>query len=426
MTKVLAMILAGGLGQRLSILAEERAKPAVIYGGKYRIMDFALSNCVNSGITKVGVLTQYRPRSLNDHIGIGRPWDLDRTEGGVFLLQPYMGRQGSDWYKGTADAVYQNLYFVEESIVEHVIVLAGDHIYNMRYDDMVAFHKMKGAEVTLGVTEIIPQDTSRFGMVTLDGEDRVVSFQEKPKEPVGNCISMGIYVFNKETLIECLEADAHRPSSHDFGRDIMPSLVPKGRVYGYRFQGYWRDIGTVEAYWQANMDLLVELPELNLYGPDVVRTPSSEKPPAKVGSRAYISRSLICHGCIINGYVEHSVLSPGAYVEEGAVVRDSILFDDAHVEADAAINRCIVDKEVWIGRGCQVGYGDDNTPNREEPGVLSTGITLVGKRARLPAGLRVGRNCKIDPAVREENFKDMVVPSGETVSGSNVRMRRLI
>jgi len=425
-TKVMAMILAGGLGQRLSILAEERAKPAVIFGGKYRIIDFTLSNCVNSGISKVGVLTQYRPRSLNHHIGIGRPWDLDRTEGGVFLLQPYMGRNGSDWYKGTADAVNQNLYFVEESPVDHVLVLAGDHVYNMSYDDMIAFHKMKGADVTLGTTETLPEETSRFGIVTLDEEDRVTDFKEKPKDPTANLISMGIYVFNKETLIECLEADAHRPSSHDFGRDIIPSLVPTGKVYGYRFRGYWRDIGTVEAYWQANMDLLVELPELNLYGPDVIRTPRSEQPPAKIGARAYISRSLICHGCIINGYVEHSVLSPGVYVEEGAVVRDSILFDDVHVEANASINRSILDKEVSVGQGCQVGYGEDNTPNRDEPTILNTGITLVGKRARLPAGLRVGRNCKIDPAVPEESFREMVVPSGETIASKDAHMRRLI
>lgn len=420
------MILAGGLGQRLSILAEERAKPAVIFGGKYRIIDFALSNCVNSGISKVGVLTQYRPRSLNHHIGIGRPWDLDRTEGGVFLLQPYVGRYGSDWYKGTADAVYQNLYFVEESPVDHVLILAGDHVYNMRYDDMIAFHKMKGGAVTLGITETLPEEASRFGIVTLDEEDRVVDFLEKPKEPAGNLVSMGIYVFNKQTLIECLEADAHRSGDHDFGRDITPGLVPGGGVFGYRFRGYWRDIGTVEAYWQANMDLLVELPELNLYGPDFIRTPSSERPPAKIGSRAYISRSLICHGCIINGYVEHSVLSPGVYVEEGAVVRDSILFDDVHVEAHTSINRAVIDKDVCVGRGCQVGYGEDYTPNHEEPSILYTGITLVGKRARLPAGLRVGRNCKIDPAVREESFVEMVVPSGETIGNKDTHMRRLI
>ena len=420
------MVLAGGLGQRLSILAEERAKPAVIFGGKYRIIDFALSNCVNSGITKVGVLTQYRPRSLNHHIGIGRPWDLDRTEGGVFLLQPYVGRQGSDWYKGTADAVYQNVYFIEESPVEQVLLLAGDHVYNMRYDDMIAFHRMKGAEVTLGVTETLPQEASRFGAVTLGDDDRVIAFEEKPPKPKGDLISMGIYVFNTATLIECLEADAHRASRHDFGRDIIPSLIPAGKVCGYRFTGYWRDIGTVEAYWQANMDLLVELPELNLYGPDIIRTRSSERPPAKIGARAYISRSLICHGCIINGYVEHSVLSPGVYVEEGAVVRDSILFDDVHVEPDASVNRSIVDKEVWVGRGCQVGYGEDDTPNREEPQILNTGITLVGKRARLPAGLRVGRNCKIDPAVREDSFKDMVISSGETVASQGGHMRRLI
>ncbi len=427
MIKVLAMILSGGMGQRLSILAEERAKPAAIFGGKYRIIDFALSNCVNSGIYRVGVLTQYRPRSLNHHIGIGRAWDLDRTEGGVFLLQPYMGRQGSDWYSGTADAVYQNLYFVEETPAEQVLILAGDHVYNMRFDDMIAFHKMKGAAVTVGMTEVSLQDATRFGVVSLDRDDRVTAFVEKPREPEGTLVSTGVYVFNKSTLIECLEADAQRSeSSHDFGKDILPVLVEAGKAYGYRFDGYWRDIGTVEAYWQANMDLLVELPELNLYGPDIIRTPSSERPPAKIGSRAHISRSLICHGCIINGYVEHSVLSPGVYVEEGAVVRDSILFDDVHVEASASINRSILDKEVWVGPGSQVGYGDDYAANQDEPHILNTGITIVGKRARLPAGLRVGRNCKIEPAVPEDSFRDMIVPSGETVGGREVHMRRLI
>lgn len=427
MNKVVALILSGGMGQRLSILAEERAKPAVIFGGKYRIIDFTLSNCVNSGIFRVGVLTQYRPRSLNHHIGIGRPWDLDRTEGGIFLLQPFVGRQGSDWYSGTADAVFQNLYFVEEAPADHALILAGDHVYNMRYDDMIAFHKMKGAEVTLGITEIVPQEASRFGVVRLDDDDRVTSFEEKPPEPKGSHISMGIYVFNRSTLIECLEADAnHTDSTHDFGHDVLPSLVQAGKVFGYRFNGYWRDIGTVEAYWQANMDLLVELPELNMYGRDVVRTQRSERPPAKIGARAHISRSLICHGCIINGYVEHSVLSPGVYVEEGAIVRDSILFDDVHIEADAAINRSVVDKEVQVGRGCQVGYGDDYTPNHQEPHILNTGITILGKRAHLPAGLRVGRNCKIEPAVREESFQDLVIASGETVAAREVHMRRLI
>lgn len=417
MNKVLAMILAGGEGSRLSILAEERAKPAVTFGGKYRIIDFTLSNCVNSGITKVGVLTQYRPRSLNEHIGIGRPWDLDRSGGGVSLLQPYVGRRASDWYRGTADAVYQNLYFVEEQRAEHVLVLAGDHIYEMNYDEIVAFHKFEGADVTLGVTEVPLAEASRYGIILLDEENRVVGFQEKPELPQSNLASMGIYVFQKDILIERLTEDARRRTSHDFGRDIVPSMLGHGdRVYGYRFSGYWRDVGTVSSYWEANMDLLVDLPEFNLYDPEIpVRTKTIERPPAKIGPLAHINRSLICDGCIVNGVVEHSILSPGVYVEQGGVVLDSIVFDDCFVARDAVVRLSILDKEVRVSEGCQVGFGDDYTPNREEPEILNSGITLVGKRTRLPAGLKIGHNCKIGSNLSEGDFPSPIISSGESL-----------
>ncbi|MBI4498204.1 MAG: glucose-1-phosphate adenylyltransferase [Chloroflexi bacterium] len=427
MNKVLALILAGGQGERLSILSEERAKPAVIFGGKYRIIDFTLSNCINSGISRIGILTQYRPRSLNDHIGIGKPWDLDRSDGGVILLQPFIGRDVSFWYRGTADAVFQNLDFVEEHRKEQILILAGDHIYSMRYDDMIAFHRARGADVTVAVSEVPIEEASRYGIITLDEEDRVVAFDEKPPQPKSNLVSMGIYVFNRDALIERLTEDALRPSTHDFGRDIIPAMVGQDRVYGYRFKGYWRDVGTIEAYWQANMDLLVELPEFNLYDPyNVVRTKSSERPPAKIGPRAHMSRSLVCHGCIINGYVERSILSPGVFVEEGAVIRDSILFDDVYVERDAVINRAILDKEVRVGSGAQIGYGDDLTPNRQEPHILNTGITLVGKRTHLPPGLRVGRNCKIGPGLLAGDFPSPFVASGESVNGKQSFLARTL
>ncbi len=419
MNLTVAMILAGGQGERLSILSQERAKPAVIFGGKYRIIDFTLSNCVNSGIYRVAVLTQYRPRSLNDHIGIGRPWDLDRSDGGVHLLQPYTGRGESDWYRGTADAVYQNLYFIEERRVEQVLILAGDHVYQMRYDDIVEFHRARKAEVTLGVVEVPWEHVSRFGTVMMEEDGLITGFEEKVAHARSNLGSMGIYVFEPDILRRRLIEDAHRKTSHDFGHDIIPAMVEAGgRVYGYRFQGYWRDVGTVQAYWEANMDLLVDLPAMNLYDPEQrIHTKTANYPPAKIGPRAHVSRSIICEGCIVDGYVEHSVLSPGVHIEEGAVIRDSIMFDDSHVEHEASVNRSIVDKEVRIGHGSQLGWGEDYTPNKQDPAHLNSGITVVGKRAYLPAGLRVGRNCKIAPGSNGEDFEAQLIPSGETIIG---------
>lgn len=416
MDRVLAMILAGGQGERLSILSQERAKPAVMFAGRYRIIDFTLSNCVNSNIFRVAVLTQYRPRSLNEHIRIGRPWDLDRSDGGVFLLQPYTGRGESDWYRGTADAVYQNLSILDEHRVDLVLVLAGDHIYHMRYDEMIASHRTTGADVTLGVVPVPWDDVARYGTVVLDEDKRVLDFQEKVGEPQSNLGSMGIYVFNREVLKARLTEDAYRKSTHDFGRDIIPSMVGRDKVYAHEFQGYWRDVGTVEAYWQANMDLLEERPEFNLYDPEnPVKTNTELYPPAKIGPRADVRRSLLSDGCVVEGLVHHSVLSPGVVVEEGAVVRDSIIFNNSTIQRGAVIDRCIVDKEVTIGRDARLGTGEDYTPNQQEPRNLYSGLTLVGKRAVLPPGVRIGRNCKISPGVSPADFASPVVPSGETI-----------
>lgn len=414
--QVLALILAGGQGDRLSILSEHRAKPAVIFGGKYRIIDFVLSNCANSGITRVGVLTQYRPRSLNDHIGSGRPWDLDREGGGVYLLQPYLGREISDWYRGTADAVYQNLFFVEESNADEVLILAGDHIYAMTYDAMLQFHRDNKADVTVPVYEVPYEDAHRFGIIELDGEGRVTHFWEKPEKPPGTLASTGIYLFNKDVLIDRLQADAAHTTSHDFGRDILPQMIGEYRVFGYPLSGYWRDVGTVEAYWQANMDLLIDLPELNLYDPNtIVRTREPRYPPAKIGPRAHVGRSLLNAGDIINGHVEHSIISPGVYIESGAVVRDSIISDGCVIARGAVIERAVLDKEVYVGEGAVVGPSGDFTPNMERPELLNSGISIVGKRARLPAGLQVGRNCVIGPGVRTDEYDGLVLPSGSTV-----------
>jgi glucose-1-phosphate adenylyltransferase len=421
MKGTIAMILAGGQGDRLSVLSEERAKPAVIFGGRYRIIDFTLSNCVNSGITRVGVLTQYRPRSLNDHIGIGRPWDLDRAGGGVSLLQPYLGHAASDWYSGTADAIYQNIYFVEESQAELVLILAGDHVYKMAYDELIALHKERDASLTIPVYGVPWEEASRFGTLFLGDDDRVTAFDEKPAQPRSNLISMGIYLFSKEVLVQALIDDAAREdSAHDFGHDIVPALVsdPSCKVYGSRFNGYWRDVGTIESYYQANMDLLEDLPEFDLYDRDSrIYTREAPYPPAKIGRHAEISRSLLNRGCIINGWVEHCVLSPGVYVEEGAVIRDSIIFDDTHIEAGAIVDRSILDKEVRIGRDSQVGYGDDWSANIERPDVVHDGITIIGKRANIGPGIRLGRNCVIGPGVTLEGVPGEYIASGTTIRG---------
>jgi len=419
--KVLALILAGGEGRRLSVLAEKRAKPAIPFGGKYCIIDFALSNCVNSGITAVAVIPQYNPRSLARHIGVGKPWDLDRVVGGITLLYPFVSTNGEmHWYKGTAEAVYQNLRFIQDSRVDEVLILSGDHVYTMHYEEMIKSHRQQGADITIGVTEVPWNETNRFGIMLLEDNNRVVAFEEKPSQPKSNLASMGIYVFNKDILFKVLE-DAHRRGLQDFGSQIIPDAIAKYQIYGYKYQGYWRDVGTIEAYWQANMDLVVDLPPFNLYDPETeVRTLSVEMPPVKLGPRAQTSRSLVSNGCIINGNVFNSVLSPHVYVEEGAHVRDSIIFHDTTIAKDAIVHRSIIDKECYIGPGCWIGCSEDYTPNKDEPDYLNCGITVIGKGARLPPGLRVGRNCKIDPEVKESDFSTLSIPSGSSVGGEKI------
>jgi glucose-1-phosphate adenylyltransferase len=421
MKKILAIILAGGEGKRLSVLAHERAKPAVPFGGKYRIIDFVLSNCVNSGINTVAVIPQYNPRSLARHIGVGKPWDLDRVIGGINLLYPFVSTNGEmHWYKGTAEAVYHNLQFIQDSRIDQVLVLSGDHVYTMRYEDMIKFHEQQGADITIGVTEVPWNDTNRFGIMVLDGNKKVVAFEEKPSQPKSNLASMGIYIFNRDILFKVLE-DAHRRGLQDFGSQIIPDAIDRYQVYGYTYQGYWRDVGTIEAYWQANMDLVVDLPSFNLYDPETeVRTLSVDMPPVKLGPRAQVNRSLVSNGCIVNGRVLNSVLSPHVYVEEGAHVIDSIIFHNTAIAQDAVVQRSIIDKECYIGSGCWIGCGDDYTPNIDEPDYLNSGITVIGKGARLPPGLRVGRNCKIDPGVKESDFSTLSIPSGSSVGEKEV------
>lgn len=418
MDGVAAMILAGGQGERLSILSRQRAKPAVPFAGKYRIIDFTLSNCVNSGITDVAILTQYRPHSLNDHIGIGQPWDLDRSRGGVQVLQPYLGRARSDWYRGTADAIYHNLWYVMPKQFNEVLILSGDHIYAMDYRPLLDFHRKRKASVTVCVQPVPIADANRFGILVTDDEDRVVAFQEKPDQPISNLASMGIYVFDKNLLVETLEVSesAGERTMLDFGKDIIPAQIERGDVFAYAFDGYWQDVGTLQSYWEANLALLDDLPQLNLYDPDwVIHTRSEERPPAKIMEGSHVSRSLVSNGCIIiRGTVEHSVLSPGVVVHDGAVVRDSVIMGDTVIADGAVVERCIIDKQAYIGPGCRLGFGDD-TPNMLDPRRVNTGITLVGKNAHIPANVTIGRNVIIAPEVQAHEFTSLWIPSGETV-----------
>jgi glucose-1-phosphate adenylyltransferase len=414
MKRTLAVVLAGGEGERLSILSSVRAKPAVPFGGKYRIIDFTLSNCVNSGIQSVLILTQYNPRSLNDHIGLGRPWDLDRNTGGVRLLQPYIARgRVAEWYRGTADAVLQNLAEIEHQPDDTVLVLAGDHIYKMDYQPFVSFHRRHRADVTIAVRRVPIADASRMGILAMDEAGRVVEWQEKPKQPKSDLASMGVYVFTKRALKRWLDE-----SRVDFGANVIPAMIEGGaRVFGYRFDGYWQDVGTIQSYWETNMALLEDAPDLDLYDREwTIHTRSEERAPAKIGPTAQVHRSLISHGCVVDGTVVNSVLSPGVRVDVGAVVRDSIVMFDSVIRTGAVVDRAIIDKEAVIGPGAISGeHTDPDSPNEAEPGRLNTGITVIGKRAVVPRGTRIGRNVRVDPGVKSTDFGGRLIRSGGTV-----------
>jgi glucose-1-phosphate adenylyltransferase len=415
---VMAMILAGGESPNLSVLTAMRSEAAVPFGGKYRIIDFALSNCVNSGVFNVAVLTQYQPRSLNQHIGLGRPWDLDRASGGVRLLQPYQSRRGEKgaWQEGTADALRFNLDVIPEA-VEDVLILAGDHIYKMDHRPLLRFHRERGADLTLAVRAVPAFEAHRYGMVGMDLDGRVAEFEEKPRRTRNTLASMGVYVFRRELLVEALTSGPGA-RQRDMGSEIIPRLVGVKQVYAYRFYGYWVDAGTVQAYYEANMALLGETPALDLYDPEwVIHTRSEERPAALIGPEARVEGNLLCDGCRVDGAVLRSVISPGAYVAPGALVCDSIIMTDTVIEAGAQVDRAIVDKRARIEEGARLGWGDDNTPNQRWPERLNTGLTLVGKGAVVPKGTTVGRNAVIYPGVTAAVFPGKEVASGETIGG---------
>lgn len=422
MLRTQAMIMAGGASPDLSILTAERAEAALSFAGKFRIIDFTLSNCVNSNIYNVDVLTQYRPRSLHAHLDVGRPWDLDRAQGGLRVLHPYPTPEGTGWQRGTADAVRYNLdLLVEDQHINTVLVLAGDHIYKMDYRPMLQLHQERNADVTLGVHTVSPHESYRYGIVSMDDDGKVQSFVEKPTRPIRQgfrdvpLASMGIYVFRKDFLIDVL----NRGKEADFGRELLPRMIENEQVrtYAYVFQGYWADVGTVQAYYEANTTLLAETPALDLYNPEwIIHTTSAQRPGVEISETARVENSLISDGCRVHGYVGRSVLSPGVFVSPGAIIRDSIVLSDVWVGPDAVIDRCIIDERVHIQSEALVGDGDDNTPNNQAPDKLNTGLTLVGMRAKIPNAARIGRNVVIKPRVEESAFgSERVVPSGSTV-----------
>ena len=374
-----AMLLAGGQGSRLYALTEKTAKPAVSFGGKYRIIDFPLSNCINSGIDTVGVLTQYQPLVLNDYIGNGLPWDLDRAVGGVKILPPYQGKKGADWYKGTANAIYQNLQFIDMYSPDYVIILSGDHIYKMDYNKMLQHHKKMNADCTIAVIDVPIEEASRFGIMSVDEDNKIFKFAEKPKNPDSTKASMGIYIFNKECLFNYLIADAKDPnSSNDFGKNIIPAMLANGeRMYAYSFADYWKDVGTIDSLWEANMDLLGEEPALSL-NDEAWRIFSrhSAHSPQYVGENACVVNSSITEGCDIYGTVRNSVLGSGVVVTPGAEVVDSVIMDDCVIGEGAKVSYAILDSDVKVGSNCTIGKARES----------AKGIAVVGTGISVPEG----------------------------------------
>jgi glucose-1-phosphate adenylyltransferase len=404
-----AIIMAGGEGARLSVLTVKRTKPAVPFAGKYRIIDFALSNCVNSDIFDIMVLAQYRPHSLIEHIGAGAPWDLNRDfTGGIRILTPYKARFEADWFEGTADAVQQNFSFVKRGSPDLILILSGDHIYTMDYDTMITFHMDQHADLTMATIRVPLAEASRFGVVTVDKMFRVKSFVEKPKNPPSDLINMGVYVFNRDLLDRVLWEDHLREdSSHDFGKDILPRLVKsKLRVIAYPFTGYWMDVGTILSYWQAHMDMLSPNPPLKLYDRSwIIHTRTEERPPVRIPQSASVYASMISDGCTIQegARIESSVLSPGVIVRPGAVVRESIILTDTVIESGAVIERAIIDKHVTVEKDAHVGGGIAN------PNIL---LAVVGKNSVIPSGMVVEPGATIGTDVTASDYTGMLVKSG--------------
>ena len=413
--EMIAMLLAGGQGSRLGVLTQKVAKPAVSFGGKYRIIDFPLSNCINSGVDTVGVLTQYQPLRLNAHIGIGIPWDLDRNVGGVTVLPPYEKNGNSDWYTGTANAIFQNMAYMETYNPEYVLILSGDHIYKMDYEVMLDYHKANKADVTIACMPVPIEEASRFGVMITDGAGRITEFEEKPEHPRSNLASMGIYIFSWKTLKESLMALKDQPNC-DFGKHILPYCRDNGkRLFAYEFNGYWKDVGTLGSYWEANMELIDIIPEFNLYEEfwkiytkgDIIR-------PQYISGESVIERSIIGEGAEIYGEVHNSVIGADVTIEKGAVVRDSIIMKHSRIGAGSQIDKSIIAESVEVGENVVTGVGEE-APNVLKPAVYGFGLVTIAENSVIPSGVKIGKNTAISGETTAEDY-----PDGELVSGGAI------
>lgn len=413
--EMIAMLLAGGQGSRLGVLTAKVAKPAVAFGGKYRIIDFPLSNCINSGIDTVGVLTQYQPLRLNSHIGIGIPWDLDRNVGGVTILPPYEKSTNSEWYTGTANAIYQNLNYMESFNPDYVLILSGDHIYKMDYEVMLDFHKENHADVTIATMPVPLEEASRFGIVITDEENRIQEFEEKPAQPRSNLASMGIYIFSWPVLKEALKALSEQPAC-DFGKHIIPYChEKKQRLFAYEYNGYWKDVGTLGSYWEANMELIDIIPEFNLYEEYwKIYTNSGILPPHYISDQSAVEKSIIGNGCDIYGEVHSSVISSGVTIGKGSVVRDSIIMKDAVIGDHCVIDKAIIAENVQIGDNVTLGTGSD-TPNKMRPDIYGFGLVTIGEDSVIPSDVQIGKNTAISGVTSKEDYINGELASGETL-----------
>ncbi len=422
--EMVAMLLAGGQGSRLGILTSTKAKPGICFGGRYRIIDFPLSNCTNSGVDTVGVLTQYRPLSLNRHIGIGIPWDLDKNNGGATILAPQM-KDGTeeDWFSGTADAIFKNIEYLNTYNPEYVLILSGDHIYKMDYSDMLKNHKDNNADVTIAVLEVSIDEAKRFGIMnTKEGSDEIYEFEEKPEFPKSNLASMGIYIFTWEKLKAALINSSKQDKNSDFGKHIIPTMLNDGdRLMAYRFNKYWKDVGTIESYWEANMDLVKTVPEFNLYEDfDKFYTNSDSLVPQYTSANAEVIDSLLADGCEVYGTVKNSVLGPEVTVEEGAVVESSIIFGSCTIGKNTKIIRSIIDESVEVGENCTIGRTCTaeegmKTPNVLSPNIYNTGITVIGENSYIPNNIKIGINCVVMGTTKNDDYINEELVDGGTI-----------
>ena len=414
--EIIAMLLAGGQGSRLGVLSKNKAKPAVLFGGKYRIIDFPLSNCVNSGIDTVGILTQYQPLILNHHVGIGTPWDLDRPNGGATILAPHLRSEQGEWYSGTANAIYQNMSYIDSYDPEYVLIISGDHIYKMDYSKMLDFHVKNNCDASIAVLEVDWNEASRFGIMNADENNKIYEFEEKPKEPKSNLASMGIYIFNWRNLKQALIEDNKIHGDSDFGKHIIPMMLDKKqKLYAYKFNSYWKDVGTIESYWAANMELIKTLPSFNLYEDFwKIYTNIEHQSPEFISETADVNTSIISEGCEIYGNVYNCVIGSNVLIEPGVIIKDSIVMANVIIKKNCVINKAIIDENSFIDENVNIGSGE-NIINKLEPKIYNSGISVIGENSYVPKDIIIGKNCVISGKTGLIDYKNNKLLSGESL-----------